>query len=309
MITIKDSGLTRAFVVTASHDYMPALHVLLNALEYYKNKTFDVYLLHAKGPSEVYANFIKDRYSFKITTAFVEEWGHPQADYNDNSIFAKYNFIPTLKQYNVICHSDADCLVLDNLDSYFDIVEKEENILCPHNLRSPYLFEQYNKIDKAQYCINQTLYNYPIFFHKKHMDIMHYMWSRINLANASTDPVIFNECLFDLKKHQYITPLLSDIWCGETVYHYNNMILDDTDEFKVIHPNSQRMKVWHSRWWNKTMSNHGLELTVKNSLCYNFAVENTKIGFKVIDFFSEKCFVTRTEFLTKYPEYNYIFNM
>ena len=300
--------LKRALVITASYDYLPGLHAFLNAFEYYQNKGIDVYVLYTRGLSESYVNYVKDKFSYSITPICVEEWGDPTICLSDNCIWAKYHFITTLKGYSAICHIDADCLLLGNLESTFDIVDNTENIACPFNIRSAYPFESYPTLDIETYCISQVLYNYPIFFNpNKHMDIMHYMWDNRDAINCSNDPIMFNRSLFVLDKHKYVIPLDNGIWCGETIFHYSSMKLEFDKELKVINPDGNRIIIWHSRFWINSMNVHALKEAKNYKESYEFAKQNIDVGCAAIDYYSNKCTVKKQEFLSKHPECEYFF--
>jgi len=293
----------RAIIITASHDYIGGLHAFLNALDYYNHKDIEVYVLHTKEISKTYVNFVKDRFSYTIIPVSVEEYGDPNIDLNGNCIWAKYKLITTLKGYSAICHLDADCLLLGNLDSTFDLVDNKDTICCPYNIRTGYKFEDYKKVDIDSYCINQVLYNYPIFFNPdKHMDIMHYMWDNRDPLNCSNDPIMFNRSLFVLDKHKYVNPLDSNTWCCETIFHISSMKLEFEKELKVINPEGNRVIIWHSRFWIADAAKQALIAAKNFKGYYIFAKQNTDIGTIAVDYYSNRCTVTIQEFLTKHPE-------
>jgi len=299
----------RALVITASEGYLPGLHAFLNAFEYYENKNINVFILCSKGPSRTYAEFIQNKFSFLITPVFIEDYSDENISIDGNCIWAKYKFIPTLTNYDSVCHLDADCLLLGNLESTFDFIEETKGLAGVKNNRSPYKFEDYkDRTLTVDYCLLQTLYNYPLFFSfNEHIDLMNYMWRCRDAENCSNDPIIFNKSLFDLDKHKSFTPLSGDVWCGEGVFHSSTMRIADKEKKIILNPNGDRMMIWHSRWWSNYTTLQFLNASKNYKNSYTFAKQNVDVGISIISFLSNNCTVTKKEFLTEHPECEYYF--
>jgi hypothetical protein len=296
------------FLVTASVQYILGLNSILNALEYYKHPNIDVAIVHPELMVP-YVNYVKNKFSFNIVPVRVEDWSdktmlddHGGVDENANCIWCKYRYMESIKDdYDAICFVDADMLLLNNIMPYFKIVANTDLILCPQNTRSGKWIEDYKYFEKKNdLAVGCPVFNFIVFYNPKYnTDVVNYVWVNRNRANPSEEMHIFNKALYELDKLDNVLQLPGSIWLAETYLHHADTIYKNFGDFAILTPApaGDRVNSMHSRWWNKNVSAHEIEVT--DEKLYPDSAKhirhNASVGERAIEFFNKQGKVTIDE--------------
>jgi len=298
----------KALVVTSSTIYFLGLNTLLNGLDYYDHTDIDVYVVYGNTMLP-YLEYCKDKFSFPLYSVSIADYGDmdsrsvirgvPEIPYgtfdeNANACWAKYNFMLNVlsKQYEVICLIDADCMLLNNINQYFDEALKTGKIICPLNPRAGNakidFYSRYNNNKKELHaaCHGHVVENFPVFYDpQKHNDVNQYVWDNRD-KEVPNDPDVFNAALFELKKDNEIVYLSGDTWLGDflTNIRYDEANFDG--KFGITNYKQERMNVWHSRFWRRDANVSLIRYMEDNKQNKDIISHNVMLGEKAVRFFN-----------------------
>ena len=256
-----------AFVVTSSISYFLGLNSILNAFDYYGHTDTDVFLVCPHSMDDYY-EYAKDKFSFPLKKVSVEEWGDrtivaeqggPTAfAENENCIWAKFNFMPTIKDdYEAICWMDADMLLLANIQHYFEIAAKTDLFLCPQFVRGGHWVEDYKyppfNTKPDDLARGMPVINFIVMFNPKHhIDVVNYVWEHRNKTNPSEEMYLFNRAIYDLNKIDKVLELPGGLWLSsEYFWHATTLFKGGNSKFGILSPAADKIMVMHSRYWNR----------------------------------------------------------
>ena len=117
-----------AFIVSACKKYIPELCALLNSLEIIRNK-HDVFLIGYELPDELVLQFSKlsfNVFHYDIPEAEARQFG------GESEILCRKRYWYAAewgKKYDAICVLDADMMIIRNVDNFFEIAAKCDQIL------------------------------------------------------------------------------------------------------------------------------------------------------------------------------------
>lgn len=116
------------FVVSACSKYIPELTALLNSLEAIGNK-HDVHLIGYQLPDDLINQFYK--LSFHVKTYHIPETEAREFGGESEILCRKRYWYAAEwgKDYDAVCVLDADMVIVRNLDNFFEIAQKCEQIL------------------------------------------------------------------------------------------------------------------------------------------------------------------------------------
>jgi hypothetical protein len=262
-----------AFIVTSSIAYFLGLHSILNAFEYYEHKDIDVILV-CPYQMKPYYEYVKDKFSFPIKYAAVEEWGDPtiKDEYsrafaeNDNCIWAKFNFMLSIQNdYEAICWMDADMLLLANIQHYFEIAAKTDLLLCPQFVRGGHWIDDYKyfpfKEKPDNLARGMPVINFIVFFSPKHhIDVVNYIWENRCKTNPSEEMYLFNRSLYDLNKIDKVLELPGGLWLASEYFWHDTMLYKGGNgKLALLSPTSDKIMTMHSRYWNRNLTKVEIE--------------------------------------------------
>jgi hypothetical protein len=305
-----------ALIVVSSWGYLKAINALFNSLEYHGNHDLDVYYIHGKALID-YANYIRDKFSFTIYPFVLEEiWEKPIArekDINTNAIFARYRFCQKIRhKHKAICFIDADCLLLDNIMSYFKIVANTDLLLCPANVRSSFQLDDYRDMpDSKKEELHRAfpVLKYPWFHNPKyHGDLVDYLWDNRTHHNPSLDIDNFNVALWKLNKLDKIHPLDGSLWLAEPevsfLHKYVMTIRKHGNRFYVYTPTGDKVRSLHTKLWMSGKAKHELDVTSQNDMAvYRCACSNISVINRMYDLFNDAGKVLRKDVNTLNSKY------
>lgn len=264
-----------AFIVTSSINYFLGLNSILNAFEYYEHTDTDVIIV-CPSSMRPYYDYVKDKFSFPLKYVSVEEWGDHTIiaelngagafAENENCIWSKFNFMPSIKDdYEAICWMDADMLLLANIQHYFEIAAKTELLLCPQFVRAGHWVEDYKyppfKDNPDALARGMPVINFIVFFNPKHhIDVVNYIWEHRDKTNPSEEMYLFNKALYDLNKLDKVLELPGGLWlASEYFWHATTLFRGGNGKFTILSPTCDKIMTMHSRYWNRMLTKVEIE--------------------------------------------------
>lgn len=308
-----------AFIVTSSINYFLGLNSILNAFEYYEHTDTDVIVVCPYSMYDYY-EYAKDKFSFPLKKANVEDWGDPTImsemggvgvfAENENCIWAKYNYMNAIKdEYEAICWMDADMLLLANIQQYFEIAAKTDFILCPQFVRAGHWIEDYKyspfKDKPDDLTRGMPVMPFITFFNPKtHIDMVNYVWDNRDKTNPSEEMYLFNKALYALNKLDRVFELPGGIWlASEYFWHATTLYRGNISKLSILTPGCDKIMTMHSRYWNKNLTRVEIERHKADSNIVRNIRENARLAETAINLFNYRGKVTLNELRKLNPFY------
>lgn len=273
-----------AMMWATSRPYMSGTNGILNALEYYKFKNIDPYVLlwDDLNPEDDYFKQWPDVTFKKMDLSF---WPKPMDAYW-YMVFAPPNFaIKLLDEYDVVLIWGADVCPLDNFEEHFEYAEKLQKLILGHNEQGLQNFSGLSEKWPYRHTWDVPWADIPLFVPKIRKDVL-----QLTLDYQARDECIIdwmdglNYAIRDLNAPVMTVP--------GTLWVYN--VTGQCKIKREVNPTTcyfmaQRMKSFHRKYWSanfcRAYMHPGNETTKHNHLVFNI----------IWNFFNRECRVRWTE--------------
>jgi hypothetical protein len=254
-----------------------ALNALLNSLDYYGN-TIDVHLLWwgdislEKEPRVVkFLSELKNKpFGFNVTIVDLRTLFNPSRPYLEPYdriwclTFSRWLYSSDLGKlgYTAVLNTGADCMVLDNIMPWFDLVENTDVVVSGHNALGNVNF----KSDKYVHTNEVPYADTPCFLDpRKHIDTLYNIY-KIGYDYGCADMPAYYYALRDAKAKVVLVP--DNLWIRNYYYldHLHKGMVDNKEYFWSS-ATMMKISMVHGKYFNREHLDH---------LLYLWKLENDK---------------------------------
>ena len=282
-------------VVPANLRYWPGVNALANCIEYYECHT-DLCVIMADDIPEELANSLND-FPYRVERFRVSELLNAGRGWRFDLIYSSYVASLILRdEYQAIAHFDADMLLLDNVDKFFEIASKTEFILTSPNSFTTSVYPNdrnpNGSINVNELCNNPLILNPQeyAFFLEKIIETGKRITKVSNMRAVNT-------AILDYRLLDYVFRLCPIQWTSiayKTLDFKEKIIQNKKNVFVA----GTRVITTHKRWWDNKLVEAKIDAVKKNRLGNpNIFARNVRLFESLYHFFNTKLRVKYDNFL------------